>query len=100
RNVITNAVQHAPTGGAVRVSTTERGEIRIADNGSGIADEDRPFVFERFYRADRSRGRVTGSGIGLTVARELIVANGGSIEIESTGPQGTTFLVRLARTDQ
>ncbi|MEO6577874.1 MAG: HAMP domain-containing sensor histidine kinase [Candidatus Limnocylindria bacterium] len=97
RNVITNAVQHAPAGGMVRVSTTEHGEIRIADNGSGIGDDDQPFVFERFYRADRSRGRVPGSGIGLTVARELIVANGGSIEIESTGPQGTTFLVRLPR---
>jgi two-component system sensor histidine kinase ResE len=53
-------------------------------------------VFERFYRADRSRGRVPGSGIGLTVARELVAANGGSVEVESTGPGGTTFRIGLS----
>lgn len=97
RNIITNAVQHSPRGGSIRVSTTELGEIRIADDGAGIADEDLPFVFERFYRADRSRGRMPGSGIGLTVARELIAANGGSIEVEATAAGGTTFLIRLPR---
>ena len=62
---------------------------------AGIADEDLPYIFERFYRADRSRGRTPGSGIGLTVARELIVANGGSVDVEATGPTGTTFRVTL-----
>ena len=57
---------------------------------------DLPFIFERFYRADRSRGRVPGSGIGLTVARELVAANGGSVEVESTGPGGTTFRIGLS----
>ena len=57
--------------------------------------EDQPFVFERFYRADRSRSGSAGSGIGLTVARELIAANGGSVEVESTGQAGTTFRVEL-----
>jgi signal transduction histidine kinase len=53
-------------------------------------------VFERFYRADVSRGGSRpGSGIGLTVARELIGANGGSIEVERTGPTGTTFLLTV-----
>ncbi len=70
-------------------------EIRITDEGPGIADEDLPYIFERFYRADRSRGRTPGSGIGLTVARELIVANGGSVDVEATGPTGTTFRVTL-----
>ena len=59
--------------------------LRVSDAGRGIAPDDLPYVFERFYRADRSRGRTPGSGIGLTVARELIVANGGTIDVEATG---------------
>jgi two-component system sensor histidine kinase BaeS len=57
-----------------------------------------PHVFERFYRADRSRQAGTsqgGSGIGLTIARELLAANGGSVEVERTGPDGTTFVIGL-----
>jgi len=102
RNVLTNAVQHSPAGSTVRIGLTAGAsvEVRITDEGSGIAEEDEPYVFERFYRADRSRGRTAGSGIGLTVARELIVANGGSIDVEATGPGGSTFLIRLPRTDR
>ena len=97
RNLLTNAVQHSSPGATVRIGVTRgvKVEIRITDEGPGIADEDRPYVFERFYRADRSRSRSAGSGIGLTVARELIAANGGSVEVESTGPSGTTFRVDL-----
>jgi signal transduction histidine kinase len=94
RNVVTNAVQHAPSGSEVTIEAAP-GTLRITDRGPGIAAEDLPFVFERFYRADRSRGRQSGSGIGLTVARELIGANGGTIEVEGTGPTGTTFRVTL-----
>ena len=97
RNLLTNAIQHSPRGGEVRVGLTRgmTAELRITDQGPGIAVEDQPFVFERFYRADRSRSGSAGSGIGLTVARELIAANGGSVEVESTGPTGTTFRVDL-----
>jgi signal transduction histidine kinase len=97
RNLLTNAIQHSPRGGAVRVGLARGAtvEVRITDDGPGIAQEDQPFVFERFYRADRSRSRSAGSGIGLTVARELIAANGGSVEVESTGATGTTFRVDL-----
>jgi two-component system, OmpR family, sensor histidine kinase BaeS len=97
RNVVTNAIQHSPRGGTVRIDLRRgaRAEIRIVDQGAGIAEEDAPNVFERFYRADRSRGRSAGSGIGLTVARELIAANRGSVEIESTGAGGTTFRIAL-----
>ena len=97
RNVVTNAVQHSPKGGRVRVAVSggDTVRVRIADEGTGIADEDLPYIFERFYRADRSRGRRAGSGIGLTVARELVTANGGNLEVESTGPRGTTFVVSL-----
>lgn len=72
--------------------------IRVTDAGPGIAEADLPHVFERFYRADRSRqpgAADGGSGIGLTIARELLAANGGSIQVERTGPGGTTFAIDL-----
>lgn len=98
RNVVTNALQHTPDGGEVSVSATDT-EIRVTDTGPGIAPEDLPHIFERFYRADRARSRAedtrAGSGIGLTIARDLLAANHGSIAVETTGPDGTTFLVTL-----
>jgi two-component system sensor histidine kinase BaeS len=99
RNVIANAAEHG--GGSLSVSADAVGRevrLRISDTGPGIAEADVPYVFERFYRADPSRGGASsGSGIGLTIARELLTANGGSIEVERTGPDGTTFLIRLPR---
>ena len=117
RNVIGNAIAHSPAGGRVAVSAVQleaaQGApapdvpgavaIRVADEGPGIAPDDIPHVFERFYRADPARavdpatGRRTGSGLGLTIARELLAANGGRIEVESTGPTGTTFRIDLPR---
>ncbi len=99
RNVLGNAAEHG--GGAVRLVADEgRAEvlIRVSDRGQGIAAADLPYVFERFYRADPARGRAEGgSGIGLTIARELLAANGGAISVERTGADGTTFLIRLPR---
>lgn len=100
RNVVTNALQHTPPSGAVRI-TAHSNQIRIEDEGPGIAEADLPHVFERFYRADRARGPAkaarAGSGIGLTIARDLLLANGASIAVEHTGPGGTTFVVTLAQ---
>jgi two-component system sensor histidine kinase BaeS len=105
RNVLTNAAQHSPPGSAVAVSAVaeERAVvIRVSDHGPGIRHEDVPHVFERFYRADPSRRREddrsaarSGSGIGLTIARELLRANDGEVWVEQTGPGGTTFAIRL-----
>jgi signal transduction histidine kinase len=101
RNLLTNAAQHSPSGALVRANARPRGgdvEIRIIDQGPGIAAEDLPHVFERFYRADISRrgaGDGGGSGIGLTIARELLSANGGRIAVERSGPDGTTFLLTV-----
>ncbi len=105
RNVVTNAIQHSPSGGSVGIglwANPTEVEVRVTDQGPGIAPDDLPHVFERFYRADRARGagegpRRTGSGIGLTIARELLAANGGQISVERTGPDGTTFLIGLPR---
>lgn len=104
RNVIANALAHSPIGGVVSVTAEHNGgvvRIRIADQGPGIAPDDVTHVFERFYRADTSRatdpttGRPTGLGLGLTIARELLAANGGRIGVERTGPDGTTFLLEV-----
>jgi two-component system sensor histidine kinase BaeS len=102
RNVLTNAGQHAPPGTEVRIAAEradDRVLVRVIDHGHGISAADLPHVFERFYRADPARGGAaasrTGSGIGLTIARELLAANGGSITVERTGPEGTTFALLL-----
>jgi two-component system sensor histidine kinase BaeS len=102
RNVMTNAAQHTPSGRGVRVTATlagERVEIRVADQGPGIPEADLPHVFERFYRSDPSRaGRPgAGAGIGLTIARELLAGNGGSIAVEGSGPGGTVMRVSVPR---
>ena len=105
RNVVTNAIQHSASGRSVRLTlatTPAVVQIRVADEGAGISPEDLPHVFERFYRADRARspeenGDRRGSGIGLTIARELVAANDGRISVEQTGSSGTTFLVELPR---
>jgi len=102
QNVFANAIQHSPAAGEVRIVVADGpvATLRVTDTGAGIERADLPYVFERFYRADRSRGGPrSGSGIGLTVARELIGANGGSIEVEATGPDGTTFVLRLPSAD-
>lgn len=101
RNVLANAAQHSPKGATVRIAVEAAGNealLRISDAGPGIAPEDLSHVFERFYRADQARGvgePRSGSGIGLTIARELLAANGGRISVERTGPDGTTFLIAL-----
>lgn len=103
RNVLANAAQHSPKGATVRVvveSAANEATVRIRDAGPGIAAEDLSHVFERFYRADQARAAGEprrGSGIGLTIARELLAANGGRIGVEATGAEGTTFLIALPR---
>ena len=69
--------------------------IRIADSGIGLDKEEIPLIFERFYRADPSRGLITGTGLGLSIARRIIDEHGGSIEVMSVKGEGTTFVIWL-----
>ena len=70
--------------------------VSVRDTGTGIAPEHLPYVFDRFYRADKSRARQTGgAGLGLAIAKQLVVAHGGSISAESAPGPGTTFTFTL-----
>ena len=103
RNLLVNALRHTAPTGLVKVMTSltdDAVEIAIADTGEGIALEDLPYVFERFWRADRARVRdnrlAAGTGLGLSVAQSLVEAQGGRIWAESTLGQGSTFRFTLS----
>ncbi|MDR7568969.1 MAG: HAMP domain-containing sensor histidine kinase, partial [Armatimonadota bacterium] len=99
QNLLHNAVRFTPPGGVVRfrVSRAARGvRIELEDEGPGIPPEDLPYVFEPFYRADRSRSRETGgSGLGLAVVRRLVESHGGEVRAENRVPRGARFVVEL-----
>lgn len=100
-NLLSNALKYTNTGGTVTVSVSgdsRAAEISVSDTGIGIAKEDLPFVFERFYRTDLSRTRATGgSGIGLAIARSIAMAHGGSITARSELNKGSTFTLILPK---
>jgi signal transduction histidine kinase len=96
-NLVANALRHTPSGGTVRLNAVERvGEegrelvLSVSDTGTGIAPQDLPHIFDRFYRADPSRTRAAGgAGLGLAIAKRIIEAHGGTIWAESTPGSGT-----------
>ncbi|MFF3784773.1 sensor histidine kinase [Streptomyces sp. NPDC001933] len=104
-NLVANAVRHTPSGGRVTVraygassATAPGGEVvvEVADTGSGISAEHLPHVFDRFWRAEKSRSRRTGgSGLGLAIVRKLVEAHGGSASAASVEGQGSVFTLRL-----
>ena len=98
-NLITNGLRHTMSGGSITLSATaEEGfvEISVADTGTGIAQEDLPFIFERFWRGEKSRSRSSGgSGLGLSIAKQLVELHGGSIGVESALGEGSRFWFTL-----
>lgn len=100
-NLVSNALKYTNSGGKVMltaVSAEEQAVIKIADSGIGIPQEDLKHIFERFYRTDKSRSRLTGgSGIGLTIAKAIVEAHHGSISVESKLDEGSVFTVRLPK---
>ena len=99
RNLLDNGLTHTGPGGEIGIAAHLSGEwveVSVRDTGAGIAADDLPYVFERFYRADKSRSRATGgAGLGLAIARQVIQAHGGQIEVESQVGQGTQFTFTL-----
>jgi signal transduction histidine kinase len=97
--LIDNAIKHTRAGGKVEVSIRRHGgsaQLSVADTGSGIAPEDLPRIFDRFYRADRARARAQGgTGLGLAIARMLVEAHHGQLQIASTVSVGTQVSVLL-----
>ncbi len=102
RNLLENAVQYGRAGGMVEVSLQagngQTGRVVVRDHGPGIAAEDLPHIFERFYRGDPSRARTTGGfGLGLAIVKALVEAYGGSIVADSRPGEGTRMPVELPR---
>jgi two-component system OmpR family sensor kinase/two-component system sensor histidine kinase BaeS len=100
-NLISNALRHTPKGGTISIETesvsnAERTvRIRIKDTGAGIAPEDLPFVFDRFWRGDKSRTERAHSGLGLAIAKQLVHAHSGTIEAQSVVGSGSDFIIGL-----
>ncbi len=99
RNLLDNAVAYTVKGGIITVTVRWQAnylEVAVADTGEGIPAEDLPYIFERFYRVDKSRTRATGGcGLGLTIARRLVEAHGGNIEVQSEPGKGSCFTFTL-----
>ena len=97
--LIDNAVKYTPSGGSITVSLNRNEKSAVAevhDNGIGIATEDMPRIFDRFYRADKARSREFGGvGLGLSIARWVAEAHGGSIQVQSSLGAGSVFRVRI-----
>ncbi|MFF2123976.1 sensor histidine kinase [Streptomyces olivochromogenes] len=102
-NLVSNAIRHTPDGGTITLSARKEEDqvvIEVADTGSGIAAEDLPSVFDRFWRAEKSRSRRTGgSGLGLSIVRQLVAAHSGTVAVASELGAGSLFTLRLPATD-
>ena len=107
-NLLTNAVRYSDPGGRIMVATTTETRDRrdwvkmsVCDTGQGIAAEDLPYIFDQFYRADKSRNRKSGgTGIGLAIVKQLVEIHGGSVRVESRTGEGSCFHVLLPADEQ
>jgi signal transduction histidine kinase len=100
-NLLSNAIKYTPEGGEIRViieDTADAGVFAVEDNGPGIPAHELPYVFERFYRADKSRNRNTGgAGIGLAIVKSVVAAHGGVVTAENRAGGGCRFTVTLLK---
>lgn len=104
RNLLENSLVYTPANGDVSIdarSVNGMVEVKVSDSGAGIAPEHLPYIFERFYRADRSRTRATGgAGLGLAIVKKIIEAHGGQVSVESILAKGTTISFTLPTTTE
>ena len=103
-NLLSNAERHTPEGGRIAVRAERwdgEAHVSVSDTGPGIPPDDLPYVFERFWRGDKSRTRASGgTGLGLAIAKQLVEAHGGRIWAESPPGQGATFAFALPLSPQ
>lgn len=105
-NLIDNAITHTKEAGYVHIfvrSTEKQLYVEVEDNGSGIPEEDLSFIFERFYKADKSRTRKRkkkGTGLGLAIAKHLVTAHDGIISVKSKVNEGTTFSFKIPQSNR
>jgi len=92
-NLLDNAGKWSPAGGTVEVSVTD-GEVNVRDHGPGVAPEDAPHVFDRFWRASSARG-MPGSGLGLSIVKDVAEKHGGTVTLEPAPGGGAHFRLRL-----
>jgi signal transduction histidine kinase len=97
-NLLSNAIKYSPDGGEVRVAARRAGAdalFAVSDDGVGIRPEDAERIFEKFFRTPEATRTVGGTGLGLAVAREIVVSHGGVLEVDSTPGEGSTFVVKV-----
>ncbi len=100
-NLVGNALRFTPADGTVTLTAVVQSDhmlLQVTDSGSGIAPQDLPYVFSRFYRGDKSRQQDGSSGLGLAIAKSIVIAHGGAIQASSAPNQGTTFSIYLPLT--
>jgi two-component system OmpR family sensor kinase/two-component system sensor histidine kinase BaeS len=102
-NLVVNALRHTPADGRISLSAKlvdDSVQIQVTDTGEGIPEADLPFVFERFWRGDRARSHSggAGGGLGLAIAKQIVVAHNGRIAVSSTPHQATTFTLTFPGT--
>lgn len=98
-NLIHNAIKFTPKGGRVTIRLQRRGDqavVTVCDTGPGISEQDQKRIFERFYKADKSRHRAAGgSGLGLSIAKKIVEIHRGKISVQSRPGEGAAFTVEL-----
>ena len=98
QNLVENAIKYTPEGGHVTVSLRREGDalaLAVADDGIGIAKKDLPHIYDRFWQADASRGADRGSGLGLSMVKQIAEAHGGRLDVKSAPGRGSTFTYRM-----
>ncbi|HEU4375971.1 MAG TPA: heavy metal sensor histidine kinase [Telluria sp.] len=99
-NLLANALRYTPRGGTIRLAANETADavvISVTDNGTGIAPEHLPHLFDRFYRADAARSAADSTGLGLAVVRSIVELHGGSVEVNSRVGEGAAFVLRFPK---
>ena len=95
-NLLSNAIKFTPNQGEINITLKESNKkiiLKIQDTGIGIKEEDLPYIFERLYRGDKSRHEIEGSGIGLTIVRNILTLHKADIEVKSTEGKGSVFIL-------